>query len=387
MRASLFIAPAVATLVGFAGTLAIVLAAAAAVGASPAEASSWVLAICVATALSSLLLSWRTRMPIICAWSTPGAALIAATHGIDLHAAVGAFLLAAALIVLTGAVKPIGALIGRIPPPVAAGMLAGVLVRFVLAIFETLPQAPALVLPLLLVFLIVRLLNPIWAVLAVLAVGIGLSHAFGLGQPISVSLELARPVLIAPRFDPASLVGLGIPLYLVTMASQNLPGLAVLKADGYTAPARPVFIITGLFSFLSAFFGASTSNLAAISAAICTGPDTHPDATKRWPAGIVYAVLWLVIGAFGASTVTLFAGLPKALVATVAGTALIGSLTASLGQALGDERLRFPALLTFVVTASGLALFGIGSAFWGLAAGLLALALDRAALRLRSRPA
>ncbi len=383
MRPSVFIAPAVATLVGFAGTLVLVIAAANAVGASPAQTSSWVASLCIATALASLTLSWRLRMPIICAWSTPGAALIAASHGITMEAAVGAFMLTGLLIVLTGAVKPIGNLIARIPTSVASAMLAGILVKFVLAIFEQAQAVPALVFPLLAVFLIVRLISPIWAVLSVLAAGLILSGLLGMNGAWPDGLAIAPWVFVAPRFEPTVLIGLGLPLYLVTMASQNLPGLAVLKADGYDAPARPIFILTGLLSAASALACAHTSNLAAISAAITTGPDTHPDKAERWKAGMVYGCLWVAIGLLGASSVALFASMPAALVATVAGVALIGSLTGSLSFALAHDKDRFAALMTFVVTASGLSLFGIGAAFWGLAAGLIVLALDRFAARMR----
>lgn len=383
MRSSLFIAPAVATLVGFAGTLALVIAAANAVGASQAQTSSWVASLCIATACASLLLSWSLRMPIICAWSTPGAALIAASHGVGIEMATGAFIVTGLLIALTGAVKPIGDLIAKIPASIASAMLAGVLIKFVLAIFDEAQLVPSLVFPLLAVFLIVRLFSPIWAVLAVLASGLLLAFLLGLNGPLPTGLSVAGWTLIEPRFDPAALMGLGVPLYLVTMASQNLPGLAVLKADGYDAPARPIFIATGLLSAASALFGAHTSNLAAISAAICTGRDTHPDKAERWKAGIVYGVLWIIIGLMGASSVALFAAMPKALVATVAGAALIGSLTGSLSLALTNERERFAALITFVVTASGMTLFGIGAAFWGLTAGLSVLGLDSMSARLR----
>ena len=387
MRSSLFIAPAVATLVGFAGTLALVIAAANAVGASQAQTSSWVASLCFATACASILLSMALRMPIICAWSTPGAALIAASHGIGIEAAVGALIMTGLLIALTGAVKPIGDLIAKIPSSIASAMLAGVLIKFVLAIFEQAQVVPSLVFPLLAIFLIVRLFSPIWAVLAVLASGLVLAFLLGMSGPVPKGLSLAGWKFIQPRFEPAALIGLGLPLYLVTMASQNLPGLAVLKADGYDAPARPIFIATGLLSAASALFGAHTSNLAAISAAICTGRDTHPDKAQRWKAGIVYGALWILIGLMGASSVALFASMPKALVATVAGAALIGSLTGSLSLALTNEHERFAALVTFVVTASGLALFGIGAAFWGLAAGLSVLGLDLLNARLRQKPA
>lgn len=376
MRPSLIVSAIVAAFVGFAGTLAIVLAAAAAVGADPAQTSSWVAALCLAMATTSAFLSWRHRVPVITAWSTPGAALIAASTGVAVDEAVGAFLLAAALILLTAAFRPVGALIARIPTPVAAAMLAGVLLRFVVGVFEAVPTAPALVLPLVALFLVVRLASPAAAVLVVLAVGAAWAAGLGLVGPMPASLGLSQLTLVTPAFEPSVLLGLGLPLYLVTMASQNLPGFAVLRAAGYPVPSRPILAVTGLASLLTAPFCAHTSNLAAITAAICTGPDAHPDPARRWLAGPIYGVCYLVLAAFGASLVGLFAALPPALIATVAGLALTAPLAGALGTALADERTRFAAVLTFAVTASGLTLLGIGSAFWGLAAGLLAVGLE-----------
>ena len=377
MRLSCFTAALVAALVGIAGALAVVLAAAQAVGATPAQTTSWVTALCLSMALTSGYLSWRHRMPIITAWSTPGAAVIAATAGaVQMDAAVGAFLLAGVLVVLTALVAPLDRAIRRIPMGVAAGMLAGVLVRFVLLMVEALPTAPLLVLPLLVVFLVARLKSPSAAMLLVIVAGTVLAWGLGMvGQ--WPPLELSSLTLVAPRFDVGALVGLGVPLFLVTMASQNLPGAAVLKASGYEPPFSSALLATGLASIVIALFGAHTINLAAITAAICTGPDAHPDPTKRWWTGIAYLFVYAGLAALGAALVGLFAVLPAALVATIAGLGLIGSLTGALGTAVANEQERFAAVVTFVVTASGLAVAGIGSAFWGLVAGLLVLALDR----------
>lgn len=377
MRASIVISAVVAALVGFGGTLAVIVAAAKAVGATPAQTSSWVAALCLAMAATSGFLSDRHRIPIITAWSTPGAALIASSSGISIHQAVGAFLLAAVLILLTAAVKPIATAIERIPTSVAAAMLAGVLIRFVMAVFESAGSAPDLVLPLIGVFLAARLVSPSGAVLIVIAAGIGLTVLTGrLSEwPNVAGLSLMIPV--RPEFHLTTLIGLGLPLYLVTMASQNLPGFAVLRAAGYPVPARSILGATGLASLLTAPFGASTSNLAAITAAICTGPDVHPDPAKRWLTGPIYGGVYLVLALFGASLVTLFAALPPELIKTIAGLALAGALAGSLGAAMAEERGRMAAVLTLAVTASGLSLFGIGSAFWGLLAGLIVVGLDR----------
>ena len=377
MRLSVVVSAVVAALVGFGGTLAIVVAAARAVGASPAQSSSWVAALCFAMAATSAFLSVRHRMPVITAWSTPGAALIAATSGIGLPEAVGAFLFAAALVLLTAAFRPVGALIHRLPAGVASGMLGGVLLRFVVAPFESAVALPELVLPLLALFLAVRLVNPSVAVLAVLVAGLALAWGLGLTEAVPAGLALSRLEVTAPAFDPAVLLGLGLPLYLVTMASQNLPGFAVLRAAGYDPPARPILAVTGLASLLTAPLGAHTSNLAAITAAICTGPDTHPDPARRWLAGPIYGLCYLGLAAFGSSLVELVAAMPPALIATVAGAALAMPFAGALAAAMAAPDQRFAAALTFAVTASGIAAFGIGAPFWGLVAGLAVLGLDR----------
>jgi benzoate membrane transport protein len=383
MRLSIVTSAVVAALVGFGSTIAIIIAAAQAVGADAAQTSSWVAALCLAMAASSGFLSVRYRMPVITAWSTPGAALIAASAGISIHAAVGAFLLAGALIVLAALIKPFGRAIERIPTPIAAAMLAGVLLQFVVGVFQSAQGAPGLVLPLVAIFLVVRLFNPALAVLAVLFVGLGIAFGGGMAQPLTSTLSLSSLTFIEPAFEPTSLIGLGLPLFLVTMASQNLPGFAVLKASGYQPPSRPILAVTGLASVITALFGAHTSNLAAISAAICTGPDTHPDPSKRWMVGPFYALSYLVFAAFSAALIGLIAALPPELIKTVAGLALLGAFAGALGSALSEGSRVFPAVITLAVTASGLTLFGIGSAFWGLTAGLVTLGLDSLAIRLR----
>lgn len=385
MRVSIITSAVVAALVGFGSTIAIIIAAAQAVGADAAQTSSWVAALCLSMAATALYLSVRYRMPVVTAWSTPGAALIAASSGISVHAAVGSFLLAGGLIMLAAFIKPFGRLIERIPTSIAAAMLAGVLIRFVMAVFESAQGAPGLVLPLVGIFLIVRLFNPALAVLAVLFVGLGIAFGGGLAKPLASDLSLSMLTFIMPAFEPAALIGLGLPLFLVTMASQNLPGFAVLRASGYSPPSRPILAATGLASVVTAFFGAHTSNLAAISAAICTGPDTHPDPAKRWMVGPFYALSYVTFAAFSAALIGLIAALPPELIKTVAGLALMGAFAGALGSALSDDTQRFPAVTTLAVTASGLTLFGIGSAFWGLVAGLIALVLDTLALRLRKR--
>ncbi len=375
MRASIPISAFVAAIVGFGGTLALIIAAAVAVGASRAETASWVTAICLAMALETAWLSWRTKMPVITAWSTPGAALVAASSGFNMADAVGAFIVTALLLVATGLFKPLTRLISKIPSSVASGMLAGIVAGFAINAVKTIPTDPWLVLPLIAAFFVIRLFNPALSVLAVLVGGGAAAFLTGRvgGLPAP---ELSTLVFTWPQFSLAGTVGLAIPLYLVTMASQNLSGLAVLRAAGYHPEAGPLIGVTGFFSLLSAPFNALTTNLAAISAAICTGPDVHPDPAERWKTGPFYALAYLVFALFGASLVAIFAVLPQSLIVLVAGLALTAPLANALSIALKDEAERMAATTAFAVTASGLSLFGIGSAFWGLLAGLAVLGLE-----------
>ena len=375
MRASIPVSAFVAAIVGFGGTLALIIAAADAVGATRLETASWVTAICLAMAFETAWLSWRTRMPVITAWSTPGAALVAASTGFTMADAVGAFIVTALLLIATGLFRPLTRLISRIPASVASGMLAGIVVSFAMNAVKIIPADPWLILPLIGVFLVIRLFNTALSVLAVLIGGGAAAFLTGRvgGLP---SPELSTLALTWPSFSLAATVGLAVPLYLVTMASQNLSGLAVLKAAGYEPEAGPLIGVTGLFSLISAPFNALTTNLAAISAAICTGPDVHPDPAQRWKTGPFYALAYLVFAIFGASLVAIFAVLPQSLIVLTAGLALTAPLANALAIALKDEAQRMAATIAFAVTASGLTVLGIGSAFWGLIAGLAVLGLD-----------
>jgi benzoate membrane transport protein len=376
MRVSIPVSAFVAAIVGFGGTLALIIAAADTVGASREQTASWVTAICLAMAFETAWLSWRTKMPVISAWSTPGAALVPASSGFSMNDAVGAFIVTAVLLIATGLFKPLTRLIAKIPASVASGMLAGIVVSFAIGAVKTIPADPVLILPLIAAFFAIRLYNPALSVLAVL-IGGGFA-AFLTGRVGGMPPpELSSLTLIAPQFSATAIIGLALPLYLVTMASQNLSGLAVLRAAGYHPEPGPLISVTGLFSLLSAPFGALTTNLAAISAAICTGPDVHPDPAERWKTGPFYALAYLVFAVFGASLVAIFAVLPESLIVLVAGLALMAPLANALSIALKDEAERMAATTAFAVTASGLALFGIGSAFWGLVGGLIVLALER----------
>lgn len=385
MKLSVITAALVAVLVGFGGTIALVVSAAQAVGADEAQTASWLGMLCLATAASTAVLSVRFRMPIVAAWSTPGAALIVGTAGVAFPEAVGAFLLAGALILLTAAVRPLATLVEKLPVAVAAAMLAGILLRFVLEVFVQAGMEPSLVLPLVILFILIRAVSPAWAVIVVLVAGILLARVLGMAEEMSLTLRATEPVFVAPAFDPATLIGLGLPLYLVTMAGQNLPGYAVLRSFGYTPPTRPILLVTGLASVATAPFGAHTTNLSAITAAICNGPDVHPDRSKRWLTGPVYALSYLFLAVFGASFVALFATLPPALIAAIAGLALISPLVVAAGAALREEPTRFAAVVTLAVTASGVSLLDAGAAFWGLLAGLAILGLDRLKARMTNK--
>ena len=379
MRASQLSAALVASLIGYGSTIALVLSAAAAVGATAEQAASWVFAICLAKAVGSGWLSVRYRMPIVLAWSTPGAALIAASSGVTMAEAAGAFLLSATLVVLTGLIRPLGRVVAAIPDGIASGMLAGVLLPFCLKLAPAAAALPLLVLPMLAVYLGVRMVRPGLAVLSALVAGVALAFATGT-SPALVSIW-PTPVFIAPAFRLQVLLGLGVPLYLVTMASQNLPGFATLRAHGYEAPVRPALVTTGALSGISALFGAHPVSMAAITAALCMGPDTHPDPGERWRTGLAYAGVWVLLALFGPLILSTLAVLPAPLVTAIVGLALLGPLTGAATGAFAAPAQRFPAAVTLTVTASGVAVFGIGAAFWGLIAGLVVWGLERQAAK------
>ncbi|MCX7645700.1 MAG: benzoate/H(+) symporter BenE family transporter [Rhodobacteraceae bacterium] len=381
MRASVISAALVAALVGYGSTIALVLAAARAVGAGPAETASWVAAICWATAAGSALLSAWTRVPVVLAWSTPGAALIAAASGIALPQAVGAFIAAGLLVALTGALPPLGRLVAAIPPAIASAMLAGVLLPFCMALARAAGAEPALILPLVAAFLAVRLWNPVYAALAVLLLAVPLAFGPAGAELPPLAFDPLPFVLVPPSFDAGVLLGLGLPLYLVTMASQNLPGFAVLRAAGYEPPVARALGLSGLISAGAAFFGAHTVNMAAITAAICLGPEVHPDRDRRWVVGLAYAAVWAGFGLAGAALVAVILAMPDGIVAAVAGLALITPFLGAAAGAFEPAATRFPAAVTFLVTASGVAALGVGAAFWGLLAGLSVLGLERLARR------
>jgi benzoate membrane transport protein len=379
LSASAFVAGFVTVLVGYTSSAVIVFQAARATGAGPAEVASWMWALGIGMGLTCIGLSLRYRVPVVTAWSTPGAALLATSAaGLGMPAAVGAFLVSAALMVLVGATGWFERGMSRIPVPLASGMLAGVLLRFGLDVFVSMRTELGLALAMFAAYLVGRRLWPRWAVLAVLALGTLIAAGQGKLHLAGVRLELARPIFTAPTFTVGALFGVAIPLFVVTMASQNVPGVAVMRASGYGAtPISPLVTWTGLATLVLAPFGGYALNLAAITAAICMGREAHEDPARRYAASVVAGALYLLLGIFAATVGALLAAFPRELVLTVAGLALFGAIGNGLAAALRDEGQREPALITFLVTASGVSLLGVGSAFWGLVGGGAALLLAR----------
>ena len=383
MRASMISAAVVAALVGYGSTIALVVAAAQALGATPAQTVSWACAIALSKAVGSAFLSWRSRVPVVLAWSTPGAALIGASQGMTMAEGVGAFLLAGALTVAAGTIRPLGRAVAAIPDGIAAGMLAGVLLPFCLKLPGAATETPALVLPMVALFLLVRLWNPAFAVLAALTLGLTLAFATGAAtapQPAG----WPQLTFITPSFSLQAMIGLGLPLFLVTMASQNLPGFATLRAAGYEPPVGPALVTTGGLTMGFGLFGAHPVSMAAITAAICLGPDVDPNPATRWRVGLFYAAVWVLIALAGPWLLSLLAAMPPALMAAVVALALLAPFTGAATGAFTAPETRFAAAVTLAVTAAGVSAFGIGAAFWGLVAGLAVWALDHAKPGLRS---
>ncbi|NMM78040.1 benzoate/H(+) symporter BenE family transporter, partial [Acidovorax sp. SRB_24] len=373
---SAFTAGFVAVLVGFTSSVAIVFQAAQAFHATPAQITSWMWALGLGMGLCSLVPSLWLRKPVMVAWSTPGAAVLATAGlagGFSMADAVGAFMVCAALITAAGATGWFERVMNRIPMEIAAALLAGVLARFGLQAFAAAQTALPLVLLMLGTYLVARRLWPRYAVVLTLAVAIAYAALRGQMAWSAVSLELAMPQFTAPEFSWSALVSLALPLFVVTMASQNLPGVAVIRASGYTLPISRLITLTGVATLVLAPFGAFALNFSAITAAICMGPEAHEDRSKRYTAAASCGALYIVVGIFGAVITGLLTAFPNELVVAIAGLALLGTIGNGLSVALRDEPHREAALITFLVTLSGVAIAGVGSAFWGVAAGSLAL--------------
>ena len=371
---SAVVAGFVTVLVGFTSTAVIVFQAAHAVGAGPAEIASWMWALGLGMGLTCIGLSLRYRMPVVTAWSTPGAAmLITSAAGVALPEAIGAFMVSGLLIAIAGFSGWFERALNRIPISIASGMLAGVLLRFGLELFIVMKAQFAMVFAMFAVYLLLRRLIPRYAVISAFALGIAVAAAQGALHMETVHLEFARPVWITPEISASTLIGVALPLFIVTMASQNAPGVAVIRASGYPIPISPVIGWTGVATVILAPLGAFALNLAAITAAICMGREAHEDTARRYMASVSAGFFYILIGLFGATVGALFAAFPREVVAAIAGLALLGTIGSSLAAALSNERNREPALVTFLTAASGVTLLGISSAFWGLIAGTLTL--------------
>ena len=373
---SAIVAGCISVLVGFTSSVAIVFAAAQSLGATPAQITSWIWALGLGTGVTSIAVTLWYRQPVLIAWSTPGSALLAATHGVSLQTATGAFIVSAGLIIVAGATGLFERLMDRVPVAIAAALLAGVLTRFGLDAALAARDAPLLVGLMALVFVLGRRWWPRFAVPGVLAAGIAIVVAQGGISLAGVQWGWARPVFVMPEFSVAAAIGLGLPLFLVTMASQNLPGVAAQRAAGLTVPISPVITTTGVATLLLAPFGSFGLNLAAITAAICMGPEAHPDPKKRYIAPITAGMLYVLIGLGGGAVVGLMAAFPHALVVAVAGLALLGTIAGALASALTVEKHRDAAALTFLVALSGVTLGGIGAPFWAVVAGAVALGVQ-----------
>lgn len=370
---SAIVAGLIAVIISYAGPLIIVFQAAREAQLSPAEVSSWIWAISIGSGVTGLLLSWRLRAPVITAWSTPGAALLVSMlPQVSLAEAVGAYIVAALVIAVVGLSGAFDKLMSRLPKAIAAAMLAGILFRFGAELFTSIKVQPWLVLSMFASYLVFKRLSPRYAILSVLIVGCAVAGLLGQLNGSALTVALAEPVFIAPQWSWHAIINIGLPLALVSLTGQYVPGMAVLRSAGYTTAARPILAVTALGSVLLAPFASHGFNLAAITAAICTGREAHEQPGKRYIAGMACGVFYILMGTFGATLASVFSALPRELIAALAGLALFGAIMTGLAGAMADEKQREAALITFLVTASGMSFLGLAAAFWGLIFGLVA---------------
>lgn len=373
----------VSVLVGFTSSVAIIFQATQNLHATPEQTASWLWAIGMGMGIPSIVMSLATRKPILIAWSTPGAAVIGAAAAgghLTMPQAIACFLLNGLLIMIAGFSGGFEKIMNRLPLPLASALLAGVLARFALDAFVAIPRNPLLVLSMAAAYVLGRRLWPRANVPVILVVGVAIAAAQGFLKMDLVPWTLTTPVWVTPEWSVPVLIGTGIPLFIVTMASQNLPGIAAIRVGGYEAPVSRIIGWTGVSTFLLAPFGAFGINLAAITAAFCVGPEAHPDPKRRYWAPVCAGVFYLLVGLFGATVAGLFAAFPKEMVLAVAGLALLTTIGNALSAALADEGYREASVMTFFVTLSGITLLGIGAAFWAIVAGGIVLAMRRKAV-------
>jgi benzoate membrane transport protein len=375
------VAGLVAVLVGYTSSVVIVFQAAHALGATPAQVTSWMWALGLAMGLTSAGLSWWYREPVLTAWSTPGAAVIAsAAAGTTMAEGIGAFLVCAGLMLIAGASGLFARVMNRIPQALASALLAGVLARFALDAFLALKPQFGLVFGMFLAYLLGRRAWPRYAVPGVLAAGVAIAALQGQLHFGGIDWRPALPVFTAPVFTLPALVGLALPLFVVTMASQNLPGVATQRANGYMTPVSPVVAGTGLVNLVLAPFGAFSLGLAAITAAICLGREAHEDPKRRWVASVMAGLFYAATGLVGGAVVGLIGAFPRELVLALAGFALLGTIGAGLTAAVKDDSTREAAVVTFLVTLSGVSLWQVGAPFWGVVAGAIVMAVQHFAV-------
>lgn len=378
-----FVAGFIAVLTGFASSMALIFQAGKNAGLSDAQIASWIWALSLGIAISCIGLSLRYRAPVVIAWSTPGAALlISSLKEVPYAEAIGAYIVASLLIVVCGLTRTFDVFMRRVPQSIAAALLAGVLFKIGLEICGAAEVQPLLVVTMFLGYLLGKRFLPRYAVLIALLTGVTVAALQGLLDFSQVELTPASPVWTTPAFSLSATISIALPLFIVAMTSQNLPGMTIINANGYDIPASPILTTTGLASALTAPFGGHGISLAAISAAICAGPEAGPDPKKRYTAVIWCGVFYAIAGVFATTVATLFAGFPSALILSIAALALFSSIIAGLAQAMAIAAEREAALITFLVTASGMTLFSVGSAFWGVVAGLIALLILNTGKRL-----
>lgn len=362
----------IATVISYAGPLVIIFQAAQAAHLSRAVLSSWIWAISIGSAVLGIALSLRYRVPVIIAWSAPGSALLVTLlPEISMAEAVGAYLVSSLIIFVVGISGAFDRIISKLPAAIAAAMLAGILFSFGTGLFVSMQHKPLLVLTMFACYLICKRAMPRYAVMMVLLVGCSIAAFSGDLQREALVIGLATPVWITPEFSLGAILNIALPLVMVALTGQFVPGMAVLRASGYPVPASPIIASSALGTALLAPFGCHGLNLAAITAAICTGRESHEDPRKRYVAGVVGGLCYLLLGVFGATLVSLFAAFPKELIAALAGLALFAAIAAALTGAMAVPGDREAALVTFLVTASGMSLFGLSAAFWGLIFGMV----------------
>ncbi len=370
------VAGLISVIVNYGGTFILVFQAAKVAGLSPELTASWVWSVSIGVGVTGLFLSWVSREPIITAWSTPAAAFLVVALATTPYAeAVGAYMISAAAFVLLGLSGYFEKVIRLIPPGVAAGLLAGILLQFGIGAFGGMSIDPMLVGLLIVAYILLKRFTGRYAVVGILALGLAFLLIQGRVDLSGLGLQLAAPVFTVPEFSLNALLSVALPLFLITLTGQYMPGMLVLRNDGFSTSANPIVTLTGLGSLLMAPFGSHAFNIAAITAAICTGKEAHEEPSKRWIAGIAAGVFYILVGVFGVTLAAVFMAFPASFITTLAGLALLGTIGGSLASAMVDAKSREASLITFLAAAANITLFGIGGAFWGLLIGLVAYAV------------